>query len=287
MEGSNNNIPSKGGPMIYLLPGASATGRDFLLEQLLNHKEVVGNKLGLERPIDIHVIKKTTTRPSRPETVEVLKICVSQDEFSRGLKNGAIIAPYTLESNGHHYGYHRSSFNPETNGSDVMISDASVYQIPHIKNEFGKKVYAAAMIATRKYREDNFLSRGSEKKEEIIDRLNLGDAHVVIAVLMHGKPGVSYADFVPAHFASMVDTLVSKAKANQDTTQAEKDIEQYSKSKTVATMIKNLAKDPSRYVDELVVLTNDHRISSGAAITETEFFNLGVNMLKNVVRGNS
>src|SRR5688572_8983282 len=95
-------------PVICLLPGASATGRDFLLEQLLKHTDVVGERIGLGKPVAIHIVKKTTTRAARPGVPELLKICVTPDTFSQGLREGQIVAPYTLESNGHQYGYHRS-----------------------------------------------------------------------------------------------------------------------------------------------------------------------------------
>ena len=265
--------------MILLLPGASATGRDFLLEQILGNPQVVGERLGLGRPVKIGVVKKTTTRPSR--SIEFLKICVDDQTFKQGIDAGLILAPYVLESNGHWYGYHRSSFD-SAEESDVLVSDASVYQIPALKQEFGAQLFTSAMIATRQYRYENLLARGSENQEEMTDRLNLGDAHVVLAILMANEPGVDYHDFVPAEFANMVDGLIAGTK-NQIDTQFEQTIEAYSKSRAVVDMIKQFAKAPAKYVDHLAILGDEHRLPAGIPVTETKFFGLGVDILQKVI----
>lgn len=279
---SPNN--KNGGSMICLLPGASATGRDFLLEQLIAHSETVGNQLGLGRPLNIHVVKKTTTRPSR--STELLKICVGEDEFKKGLAKREIIAAYTLESNGHLYGYHRSSFDAPHDGVDLMISDASVYQIPELKQEFGDRIFTSAMIASRQYREANLRSRASESEEEIINRLNLGDGHVAIAIMMAEDQGVSYHDFVPPGFAQMITDLTKGVLKRTDTTKVEREIESYTRSKTVVKVIKQLAKRPAKYIDHLAVLRDEHRVAPSATtpMPKTAFFAMGVNVLQNALK---
>lgn len=283
VEKNNKSSKAKGESMIYLLPGASATGRDFLLEQLLGNADVVGQRLGLGRPLNIAVAKKTTTRPSR-SGVETLKICVDHDAFEDGLKKGEIIAPYTLESNGHKYGYHKASFENK-DGADIMVSDASVYQIPALKKEFGSRVYASAMIATRGYRHDNLKIRGSEKPEEMQDRLNLGDAHVVIAMLMAPQSGKHYRDFVDPTFAGQVSDLIEKTRNGHDTKEAEKAVAVFSKSEIVPAMIKQLAANETPLIDHLVELQPIHRVTSGdnTPITQTQFSDLGVGMMQNVM----
>lgn len=268
--------------MILLLPGASATGRDFLLEKLMENPDIVGEQLGLGQPIKIGLVRKTTTRPSRMVN-DFLKICVDEQSFKKGLAAGEIIAPYVLESNGHNYGYHKASFQQE-GGADVLVSDASVYQIPVLKQEFGQGLFTSAMIATRQYRHDNLMSRGSENENEMIDRLNLGDAHVVLAILMSGQSGVDYHDFVPADFAAMVDGLISATKGDSNTSSFEQQIEDYSRSRTVVDMIKKLALDPAQYVDHLAILDDGHRLPSGTPVTQTKFFSLGIDILRKVIK---
>lgn len=279
----NNSQNLRRSPMILFMPGASATGRDFLLEQLLANPDVVGQRLGLGGPIKIGVVKKTTTRPPRATVAEMLKICVDDDTFQQGLNEGQIIAPYVLESNGYKYGYHRSSFETAED-ADVLVSDASVYQVPALKQELGSRVYTAAMIATRQYREENLMSRGSENPQEMTDRLNLGDAHVVLAILMNGDSSVSYYDFVPADFAGSVSNLISAVRENASTAQFDQEIEKYSRSKEVVSMIKILAgKSATKHMDELVILGPEHRVTGTAVPTETKFFDLGIRMLKNTL----
>ena len=263
--------------MICLLPGASATGRDFLLEKLLANTVIIGEKLSLTRPFRIMIAKKTTTRAQRG--VDLLKTCISRSEFETGVASGDIIAPYVLESNNELYGYHVAAF--ENDDADILVADASVYQIPELSLRFGSRVYSASMIATRQYREENLRTRGSEKEDEIQDRLNLGDAHVAIAIMMSNDRLVSYHDFIDPRLADQLDDLIAHATPGTKNAAVAEQIAHFTKSKNVAGIVENLARNDTPCIDELSVLSNAHRIAPDVDITSTAFFNLGVNILKN------
>ena len=270
------------GKMILLLPGASATGRDFLLEKLLGNLDILGSRIGLGRPLCMEVARKTTTRPSRQ--VELLKKCVTHEEFLCGLDSGEIIAPYILESNGHRYGYERDVF--KNNSADILVADASVYQVPHLKKEFGEDIYAAAMIATRDYREKNLKARGSENPEEMEQRLNLGDAHVAIAILMTGRKDIDYREYIHPDLANWVSSLIENerdASKRELVADIENAIEKFTRSQNIVSAIRNLVKSQP-CMDDLIILTDDHRIDPELPIVKTKFFDLGVSLVADALK---
>lgn len=261
---------------ILLLPGASATGRDYLLEKLLGNPEVVGVRLGLDRPVRVKVARKTTTRPSR--TVELLKRCVEAEEFAKGESAGEIIASYVLESNGHKYGYHRDDLQPDEE-ADLLVTDASVYQIPQLKQVYGNRVHAAAMVASREYREFNLRARGSESEEEIINRLNLGDGHVAIAMLMAGRE--DFATLINDALAVMITTLLHAVRSGQENRDIEVAIADFTRSQNVVTILKELATYAGEpLMDSLLVLDETHRTNAETPVVETKFFDAGVDLIR-------
>jgi ribose 1,5-bisphosphokinase PhnN len=264
--------------MKYLLmPAASATGRDFLLERLLDNPEVVAKMIGRES-VKVGVMVKTTDRESR--TTELTKRCVSCDQFTEGLVSGDIVASYTLESNGKRYGYHQNDFTP-SDEFDVIVADASVYQIPDLKKHLGDKMYVAGMIATRQYREDNLRARGSENEDQIQKRLNLGDAHTAMLLIMDGKID-KIDDFVHNDLAKAIKDLFKFVAEGIDSSSAESSIRDFSGSDNVVNILKELATEKTeKFIDELVVLGQEHRITPEMPVTETLFFKTGVDMIKN------
>lgn len=266
---------------ILLMPGASATGRDFLLEKILKHPEIISQRIGMDRPVQLAIVTKITDRSSR--TVELTKKCVSEEEFTVQLGQGAIFADYVLESNGKRYGYHIEAFAPKAD-ADLLVADASIYQVDEIKNRLKERVYTAAMIATRDYRKANLLARGSETSEEVTKRLNLGDAHVVLAILMSGREDLDFSDFVEPGFADQVASLCEFAKRQMESSMVEKAIEKFSGSKNVPELIKRLTVNKSSSVDELVVMGDEHRLSPDVSVTDSQFFGVGVNIVKKALR---
>lgn len=276
-------VESQPGRPVLLLPGASATGRDFLLQAMMEHTETVGDRVGLERPIVFMVAQKTTDRPSRGAS-DLTKECITAEEFALHNKQGEIIAPYILESNNHYYGYRPKAFDAGED-VDVVVADASVYQIPHMREHLGDRAYVAAMLATRDYRHQNLTARGSESPEEVKTRLDLGDAHVALLLLMHNQPEISLGDFIDPGLAENIDTLIAQAKAGEDTSETEAWISNFSNSEAVPTMVKELVNNPEQHVDELIILGDEHRISEGDELTDTEFFNVGVQVVSKALQG--
>lgn len=262
-------------PPILLIPGPSAAGRDYLIEKLIENADIVGATLGLGRAIKIGIAKKTTDRPSR--NVDLLKNCITEEEFTQGLKDGRIIADYTLESNGKRYGYEVDAFDLE--GVDLVVSDASVYQIPNLKKILGDRLHVRAMIASRDYRHENFKARGSEQEDEIKNRLNLGDAHVAIAMMMFGRD--DYEAFISESLANNIRALVGGIQEgkNKELGGLEKLIEEEVRSSNVPSILKLLANDHGPWVDELIILGDQHRVSPDDYVPRTEFFLLGADVV--------
>jgi ribose 1,5-bisphosphokinase PhnN len=268
-----------------LMPAASATGRDFLLEQLLKHPEVVAQMMGRES-VSIGVMMKTTDRTSREK--ELTKRCVTSDEFSQGLANGEIVASYVLESNGKRYGYHKGDFVPQ-GGFDVLVADASVYQIPELKSHLGDVMHISGMVATRLYREENLRARGSENESQIQARLNLGDAHTAILLIMDGK--IEEVDkYVHPDLAKAVQAMFDNTD-DKNATFAELLVKYFTGSENVVSILKDLAvkkkAELNKLVDELVALGQDHRITPEMDVTQTLFFKTGVEMLQKALSKNS
>lgn len=272
---------NKNSEMKYLLmPAASATGRDFLLERLLDNPEVIAKTVGKDT-IRIGVMVKTTDRESR--TTELTKRCVSCDEFTGGLTDGSIVASYTLESNGKRYGYHQKDFTP-ADEFDVLVADASVYQIPSLKKHLGDKMYVAGMIATRQYREENLRARGSENEEQILKRLNLGDAHTAILLIMGGKIE-NIEEYIHTDLAKAIRVIFGGVNEENNSSSAEFFIKDFSGSDNVVTILKELAtKKTDKFIDELVVLGQEHHITPEMPVVDTLFFKTGVDMIKNSLK---
>ncbi|MDD4289998.1 MAG: hypothetical protein PHH83_01840 [Patescibacteria group bacterium] len=259
------------------MPEASATGRDYLLEQLLKNQDFINGFFG--RDLRLKIATKITDRESR--TVELTKRCISQEEFDELLNIGKIIASYILESNGKRYGYQPDAFESEEN-VDLLVADAGLYQLEELKNLLKERVYVATMIASREYRRKNLEASGSESPEEVNKRLNLGDAHVALAILMNG--GRDYSEFVEEYFANLISSLISGLNIGINTENIEKAIEDFTGSPNIAGLIKNLVQgEEKKLVDELLILDEKHRISSDMNVVETEFFKLGLEILKNAL----
>jgi ribose 1,5-bisphosphokinase PhnN len=280
---SKKSLPKKKGVRknmkpVLLVPGASATGRDFLLELLSRESKVLAERVG-KKSVQIAVAPKTTDRPARG-AADATKICIPAEAFTDLLESGEVFAHYVLESNGHRYGYKEGAFDVDPK-AEVTVSDASVYQIPALKVRLGERVHTAAMIATRPYREENLTSRGSESPEEVLDRLNLGDAHVALLIMMGGDPTVSYADFIDPAIAALIRGIVLATRDGKERKDLEAALKAICGSDTVIKMVKELATDHHRYVDSLVILGDRHRVEDGSIpMIETPFFEEGVKMIR-------
>lgn len=238
------------------MPGPSGVGRDFILESLL--KNPPGG-------LDIKVLPKVTTRESR--TTELTKRPISEQEFDSLLSDGKIIASYVLESNGKRYGYEINTFDIP---GDIIVADASVYQTPELKKKFGDNLYSIAVVAPREYREKNIRSRISkgesqESEEEVIARLNLGDAHVVLLTLMAGQP---YKNLVDKEFAANIDVFMKHDDSKIEL------IEKFCDSKNVVNLLTELRdKENQKLIEDIFVCSEKYRIPRGENVVGSLLWN--------------
>lgn len=251
-----------------LIPGPSAVGRDFLLDLLLQFPHEIGATLDLGRPITMGVAKKTTDRVSRK--TETLKECIPPDEFSSELAQNKILAVYTLESNGCRYGYRPDAF--ESDDVDILIGDASVYQLPELKNVLGNDVTIFGMIGSRENREKKLRGRKTETEEEIIKRLNLGDAHVALLLLMQDKENTEVlSDFVHEDLANDIHQFLSLAKK----------IETFCGSQNVPRLIIEVSTTNNAILDGMLIQDETTLIAPDEPHKEkTVLFGQGVEALK-------
>lgn len=244
-------------PKIILLPGPAGAGRDFLLSLLRANKHVISERSG--QNVEIGVAQKITDRTSRGEN-DALKKCVTTAEFEEGVNNGSIIAPYVLESNGKNYGYEIDAFDKE--GFDVLFADASVYQLPALRKQLQDRASIVAMINSRTDRESNMLKRGTEQRDEITRRLNLGDAHVALLCRMAGMP---YKDLIHPDLHVHLE--------NGDHVQ----VHSFTGSESVYRTYKDI--DGDGIVDEIWHLTSEYRVEDGDDPLKTRFFEKGVDIV--------
>jgi guanylate kinase len=237
---------------IINFPGPSAVGRDFMLEKLLENKERLEQEL--QRVINLKVATKTTDRTAR--SVELTKKSISEEEFTELMNQDKIFAAYVLESNGKRYGYEPDAFTGEDD--DILLSDASVYQTLDLKEKLGDALYSVAVVGSRDYREANIRDRikagkSSESEDEIQTRLNLGDAHVVLLVLMAKE---SFADLVDKKFHEAVELFISSRGQNEESRAF---IKEFSRSDNVLQLLERIIHSDMQAVDEVFIRgTEDH-----------------------------
>lgn len=247
-----NQKPEK----IINFPGPSAVGRDFMLEKLLERQVDLEKEIG--KRLNLKVAIKTTDRAAR--SVELTKKSISEEEFSNLSKEGKIFAPYILESNGKHYGYEPEAF--EGGEGDVFLSDASVYQTLDLKDKLGDSLYSVAVVASREYREQNIRDRieagkSSESEEEIIARLNLGDAHVALLALMASE---SFSGLVDESFEKAVNDFISSKGTDIE---SEKFIKDFSNSDNVVILLRKLIDNKTKAIEEFFVRGDEDRLPKG------------------------
>lgn len=241
---------------IINFPGPSAVGRDFMLEKLLERQEDLEKEIG--RIINLKVAIKTTDRAAR--SVELTKKSITEEEFSKLVEDGKIFAPYVLESNGKRYGYEPEAFDGED--GDVFLSDASVYQTLDLKNKLGDSLYSVAVVAHREYREQNIRDRieagkSSESEEEIVARLNLGDAHVTLLALMAKE---SFSGLVDKHFEKAVNDFIS---SKGEDVHSETFIKNFSNSDNVVVLLRKLIDNKTKAIEEFFVRGEEDRLPKG------------------------
>ena len=244
-------------PTIILLPGPAGAGRDFLINLIISNADVLHQKYG--EPIKMGIAQKITDRPSRGEN-DALKKCVTTEEFMRGVEAGLIIAPYVLESNGKNYGYEVDAFDKD--GFDVLFADASVYQIPALRKQFGPRANIVAMINSRTDRESNMVRRGTEKPEEIVNRLNLGDGHVALLCKMAKVP---YQELIHPDL-----------HAHLENGEHEK-VTSFTRSESVHKIYRDI--DGDGIIDQVWYITDEYRVNDGDDPVKTRFFEKGVEIV--------
>lgn len=238
------------------MPGPSAVGRDFIIESLLENTGTLKEELGLDK-LTISVLPKVTTRESR--TIELTKKPISETEFDVLLKNNQITAPYILESNGKRYGYEITAF--DTPG-DILIADASVYQTPELKNKLGDSLYSLAVVSSREYREKNIKERitsgkSNESEEEVIARLNLGDAHVALLMLMAGK---LYEGLIKENLYSSIDAFMKGDDSKSET------IRNFCNSSNVVDLLAQLRQNPKILIEDVLIRNDKYHVPKGQSV---------------------
>lgn len=238
------------------MPGPSAVGRDFIIESLLENIGPLNEELGFDE-LKISVLPKVTTRESR--TVELTKKPISEVEFDALLKSEKIIAPYILESNGKRYGYEITAF--DTPG-DILIADASVYQTPELKNRLGDNLYSLAVVSSREYREKNIRERiasgkSNESEEEVVARLNLGDAHVALLMLMAGK---SCEGLINKDFYLDIDTFMKGDNSKSEL------IRNFCNSQNVVDLLIQLRQNPLVLIEDVLIRDAKYHVPKGESV---------------------
>lgn len=259
--------------VILNMPGPSAVGRDFIIESVIGNVVPLKQDLGIST-LDVSVLPKVTTRESR--TVELTKKPISEEQFDILLKEGGITAPYVLESNGKRYGYEVTAFDIP---GDILIADASVYQTPALKDKLGDSLYSIAVVSSREYRERNIRERiasgkSSESEEEVAARLNLGDAHVALLMLMAGK---SYQGLIDDEFAANVDAFMKK-----DDSKAEL-IRNFCNSQNVVDLLANLRNSPRILIEDVLVRDQRYHVPKGEPVVGSLLWNEVVQDLRRAV----
>ncbi|MBP9751062.1 MAG: hypothetical protein KBC95_04430 [Candidatus Peribacteraceae bacterium] len=169
-------------------PGNGKSVAINIVEDASNRTEI-GDALGLGRPLNVGVARKSTTRPNRGADDRFKKSGLPNEAFDDPL----MIGKYVLSNNGALYGYHADDLQaPE--GTDVMVGEPSLHHIRELKDRISGQLHNVFLASDRDYRFARLGGRGTEDPVEVRKRVLEGDAQTILVDMLGADLNASPED---------------------------------------------------------------------------------------------
>lgn len=256
-------------PRILAFMGASGSGKDLAIDFLTSvpGRQRVSKKLELSEPVSIRVISKVTDRP--PRDVEVTKSPISEEDFTNLKNSGQLMGEYQLNSNGHRYAYKIDDFS-QLNNEEFLVAEPSVLHILELKERFGDQIHCTFLTSTRGYRERLLNKRLSESPKEIEKRLDEGDSHTYIALLLAGKSPEFIDQFVSPEISASFKKLLSSSPQSWESQGYLNDLRAKIGSEIV-DILENVITHRGTVVEELITIDKFQTFIDDIVILEDKF----------------
>ncbi len=237
---------------VFGVLGAPGAGKTYVMSIIEEASDFIGERLNINRPIMITVVKKSTTRESRGDDDRLKEAGVDPSEFTEE----KMIGIYTLSNNGQQYGYRRNSFEVKAH---LSIAEPSIHHLKDIRDYLGSRLFTISLIASRSYRNDRLNGRGTEDVEQVNKRLNEGDLQIYMLNKIVGGLKTHPRDLMDKTLHDLLEQLESTNF--EDTSKLEALVG--SQASEFVDVLKRLEKDPSLihhivYLDESYLSTPEN-----------------------------
>ena len=169
-------------------PGIGKTVAMNIVEDEANRAEL-GKRLGIEGPVTVDVVRKSTTRDNRGKDDRLKESGLAVGTEPGQFNPDTMIGVYTLSNNGAMYGYRPEELNKKT--ARILIAEPSLHHLTEIEEYLGDRLTTTFLAATRQYRLDRLGGRGTEDPAEVRRRALEGDSQIIMANILNaplGKP---------------------------------------------------------------------------------------------------
>ncbi len=201
-------------------PGNGKSVAINIVEDVGNRAEV-GEQLGLGRPLNVGVARKSTTRPNRGADDRFKKSGLPAEAFD----DPRMIGKYVLSNNGAQYGYHADDLRaPE--GTDMLVGEPSLHHIRELSERIDGELYSLFLASDRDYRFARLGGRGTEDPIEVKKRVLEGDAQTILVDMLGADLVASPEDLTDAEMVALF-YAVRDAKDADELQRAVTALEQY------------------------------------------------------------
>lgn len=136
----------------------------------------IKDTLGLEKDLEIGVVKKDTSRPNRGADDRLKRSGVPEEDFVKN--KDKYVGEYTLTNNNAKYAYHTDELNQE---ADILVAEPSIHHLAVMKAHLKDRLVVILIAADTEYRKVRMNGRGTEEVSQVNKRVIEGDVQIYIA----------------------------------------------------------------------------------------------------------
>ena len=172
-------------PVIIGFLWAPGLGKTVAMNVVENEEnlEDVKESLGRDRPVEIWVARKTTSRPNRWADDRLKISWVPEEVFEE--KKDDFVGEYTLTNNNAKYAYSKAELDQPD--KDLLVAEPSIWHLSEIKEYLWNRLVVCLIAADTEYRKERMNGRGTEEESQINKRLVEVDVQIFIASKLSGE----------------------------------------------------------------------------------------------------
>ena len=172
-------------PVIIGFLWAPGLGKTVAMNVVENEEnlEDVKESLGWDRPVEIWVARKTTSRPNRWADDRLKISWVPEEVFEE--KKDEFVGEYTLTNNNAKYAYSKAELDQPD--KDLLVAEPSIWHLSEIKEYLWNRLVVCLIAADTEYRKERMNWRGTEEESQINKRLVEWDVQIFIASKLSGE----------------------------------------------------------------------------------------------------